>query len=457
MGKVNNNSGIPVFGEVIKLLNRQEISSIAEELKTDKYTKRLDSYQHLVIMLYAVLGQFNSLREVELGFLSSATRMNHFGLDYMVRRSTLADANIRRSPKFFSRVYYQLYDRYKNLLSDSRPVKGINKPLFIVDSTTISLFSQVFRGVGRNPINGQKKGGIKAHTVIKADEDIPIFANLTDAAVNDHQILEALDLPRDSYVTFDMGYVDYEAWQKFSDSDILYVTREKRKTRRKTLKTLAVAEQDKDWIVSDEIIELHWTKRWERPMTAEELSHRRGRRPKSGVVMVKETRKGVHTCRRITRYKDNKEEGTITFITNDLETPAPIICELYRRRWQIETLFKRLKQNFPLKYFLGDSRNAIQIQIWVSLIAWLLMSVIQKLTTRKWSLSGLMTAVHILLNSYTGLFNFLNEPEKQWLSIIDLRAKEWDNYGPNIPFPDVRGPNFECQRTIEALRASTND
>ena len=67
MGKDSNNSGIPVFGEFIKMLNRQEINSIAEELKTDKYTKRLDSYQHLVIMLYAVLGQFNSLREVELG------------------------------------------------------------------------------------------------------------------------------------------------------------------------------------------------------------------------------------------------------------------------------------------------------------------------------------------------------------------------------------------------------
>ena len=132
MGKDSNNSGIPVFGEVIKLLNRQEINTIAEELATDKYTKRLDSYQHLVIMLYSVLGQFNSLREVELGFLSSATRMNHFGLDYMVRRSTLSDANARRSPEFFSRVYAQLYDRYKGLLSDSRPVKGIEKPLFRV-------------------------------------------------------------------------------------------------------------------------------------------------------------------------------------------------------------------------------------------------------------------------------------------------------------------------------------
>ena len=75
MGKDSKKSGIPVFGEVINLLNKQEINKIAEELKSDRYTKRLDSYQHLVIMLYAAFGQFNSLLELELGFLSSATRM----------------------------------------------------------------------------------------------------------------------------------------------------------------------------------------------------------------------------------------------------------------------------------------------------------------------------------------------------------------------------------------------
>lgn len=456
MGKDSTNSGMPVFGEVIKLLDKQEINKIAEELKSDKYTKRLDSYQHLVIMLYAVFGQFNSLRELELGFLSSATRMNHFGLDYMVRRSTLSDANSRRTPEFFERVYYQLYDRYRGLLSDSRPVKGTKRPFYIVDSTTISLFSQVFRGAGRNPINGQKKGGIKAHTVIKADEDVPVFVDMTDAAENDHRIFGKMNLLSGSYIVFDMGYVNYEEWQKYSDNDIYYVTREKKKARKKVLETRDIPEEDQEWIVSDEVIELHWTRCWERPMTKEELSHRRGRRPKSGIVMVKEKRSGVHKCRRITKYKDNKEEGTITFITNDLESPASVICELYRRRWQIETLFKRLKQNFPLKYFLGDSRNAIQIQIWVSLIAWLLAMVIKSQTKRKWSMSGMMTAIHILLNSYTGLYGFLNAPERLWLSMIETRPKEPDIFSDNYIFNEKRGPNFECQRTIEAIKASTS-
>lgn len=459
MGKDSTNSGIPVFGEIVKLLLKQEINTIAEELQSDRYTKRLDSYQHLVIMLYAVLGQFNSLRELELGFLSSATRMNHFGLDYMVRRSTFSDANSRRTPEFFEKVYYKLYDHYKGCLADSRPVKGTKKPLFIIDSTTISLFSQVFRGVGRNPINGQKKGGIKAHTVIKADEDVPTFVVMTDAAESDHNLLGKVSLPAGSCVTFDMGYVDYEVWEKFSKSEITYITREKKKARCEVLETLDIPEEDRDAIISDEIVDLSWSRRWKRPMTQEELSHRRGRRPKDGIVWVKEKRSGKHKCRRITKYKDNKEEGTITFITNELDTnvSAADICETYRQRWQIETLFKRLKQNFPLKYFLGDSRNAIQIQIWVSLIAWLLMQVVKSRTKRKWSLSGLVAAVHILLNSYTGLYAFLNTPEKQWLAVIESRQKESDNFDANSLFSEMRGPNFECQRTIEAIKAYTND
>ena len=136
---------------------------------------------------------------------------------------------------------------------------------------------------------------------------------------------------------------------------------------------------------------------------------------------------------------------------------AADLLEAYRWRLQIETLFKRLKQNFPLKYFLGDSRNAIQIQIWVSLIAWLLMQVVKSRTKRKWSLSGLVVAVHILLNSYTGLYAFLNTPEKQWLAVIESRQKESDNFDANSLFSEMRGPNFECQRTIEAIKAYTND
>ena len=258
-------------------------------------------------------------------------------------------------------------------------------------------------------------------------------------------------------MTFDMGYVNYEAWQEFSDHDITYVTREKRKCRYETLETREIPEEDRDSVISDETVELSWRRRWKRPMTGEELSHRRGRRPKSGVVLVSESRSGRHKCRRITKWKDKRDEGTITFLTNDLDTPASVLCEVYRRRWQIETLFKRLKQNFPLKHFLGDNRNAIQIQIWTSMIAWLLMQVIKRQTRRKWSLSNLMTAVHILLNSYTGLYDFLDHPEGQWLKIIEARQKSASAYQELALFPPQRPPVFENQKTTSYLQGVTHE
>ena len=462
MDKVTTNSGIPVFGKVINLLDKQKINTLATQTKANRYTKRLDAYQHLVIMLYATLGQFQSLRDIEIGFLASASKLGQLGMDYMVRRSTLSDANARRTPEFFEAVYNDLYAQYKGYLSDSRPVQGLKGRLFIMDSTTISLFSQVFRGTGRNAINGQKKGGVKAHTVISAEEDVMVFMNITDAATSDQSLLKGLHLklPKGSCITFDMGYVNYEAWQDFSDSGIFYVTREKRKCKYEVLETREIPEADQDEIVSDEIVELKWRRRWERPMTKEELSHRRGRRPKNGVVMVKENKSGKHKCRRITKWKDRKEDGTITFLTNDFETSAAILCETYRRRWQIETLYKRLKQNFPLKYFLGDSQNAIKIQIWVSMIAWLLMQVMMKQvkgrSKRKWSLSNMMTAVHILLNSYIDIYEFLALPEGQWIWLIQQRRESEKTEGPFLPFADIGGPNFENSKTMTHLQELTN-
>ena len=131
--------------------------------------------------------------------------------------------------------------------------------------------------------------------------------------------------------------------------------------------------------------------------------------------------------------------------------PLGILKSLYEASHK---LFKRLKQNFPLKYFLGDNRNAIQIQIWVSLIAWLLMQVVKKqVKKRKWGLSNLMTAVHILLNSYINLYDFLNLPEGQWLRIIQNRSPE-DDISPQLElFPQKEGSSFENYKNNAYLQA----
>lgn len=162
MGKGTTFIGQPVLNQVVNLMSKDKINILADEKGTDRYTKHLDSYTHLVIMLYAVLTNSSSLREVVLGFESNVSRMGHLGMDYLVRRSTLADANKRRAPAFFEAVYDYLYRLYEPVLSDSHTKRELLDKLYVMDSTTISLFSEILKGVGRNPENGKKKGGIKA-------------------------------------------------------------------------------------------------------------------------------------------------------------------------------------------------------------------------------------------------------------------------------------------------------
>lgn len=162
--------GQPVYSQIINLLDKAEILKISHNTPgSEAYVKRLDGYQHLIIMLYGVLSHFDSLRELETGMKAEAHKLQHLGLDYMVKRSTLADANIRRPQEFFAQVYAVLLKKYAKFLADSRPKQGKKgnkgeskdweKLLYMMDSTTISLFDNILKGVGRHPKSGKKKGG----------------------------------------------------------------------------------------------------------------------------------------------------------------------------------------------------------------------------------------------------------------------------------------------------------
>jgi IS4 transposase len=115
---------------------------------------------------------------------------------------------------------------------------------------------------------------------------------------------------------------------------------------------------------------------------------------------------------RLVRYRDVSTSEIYEFVTNNLKMSASTIAALYRKRWQIESLFKRMKQNYPLKYFLGDSENAIKIQIWCALIADLLLKIVKKAAAAKWSFSNLAAMVRLHLMTYINLFSFLKSPEK---------------------------------------------
>ena len=398
MSKSSHFAGQPVYGQVINLLDKSKILKISREKGGEKYVKHFDAWQHLLIMLYAVIKRFDSLREITDSMFPEAGKFAHLGIEMMPRRSTLSDANARRPESVFEETYRDLYTTYRDELSaDSRKrqtPKWLNK-LQIIDSTTITLFSNLlFKGVGRHPKTGKKKGGIKAHTNIHANEGVPSDVRFTSAATNDSFMLKPSNYAEGDILAIDRAYIDYGKFEELTQRGVVYVTKMKKNLVYST-------ESDVMYMNPDGLMEL-------------QIKH---------VTFTKKVKDGddiVHHARVIT-YADTKKKKTVlvSLLTNDMAMNPEEIIAIYRKRWEIELLFKQLKQNFPLRYFYGESANAIKIQVWVTLIANLLLMVIQKRVKRTWSFSGLATMIRIMLMYYVNIFTFLENPEKDWAKMIE--------------------------------------
>lgn len=385
MNKSTHFSGTPIIKQILKYLPQEDITRTAKRYNSDKYYKKFKTYDHLVTMLYATMSGVSSLRELSTVLLACEGRISHLNLKHFPKRSTLSDANKKRTSEVFGAIYGKLYKRYSPFLSDSSSLKPPVKNLQIVDSTTISLFSDILKGVGRNPINGKKKGGIKMHTMINALDDVPCLIRFSSAATHDHTFLKELNLEKDSFVVFDKAYNDYSQYLKWTLDDIYFVTRQKGNAVYKSIKEFDLADKTSDAILKDELI----------------LVEKKGK-----TIQI----------RRVA-YWDAKKNKVLEFITNNLEIAPDQVADIYKHRWQIETMFKRLKQNFPLKYFLGDNQNAIEIQIWSALIIQLIMLVIQRKVKRKWAYSNMVSVMRFHLMTYINLYKFLENPHKEWAEL----------------------------------------
>ena len=395
MGKSSHFIGQPMYSQVIKLLDKSRILQISRENGGERYTKRFNGWIHLVVILYAIIMRFDSLREITASLLTEARKLSHIGITFKIGRSTLADANKRRSEAIFESIYRDTYATYRHVLSsDSRTGKTPQwmRRLQIIDSTTITLFSNlIFKGVGRHPKNGKKKGGIKVHTVIHANEGVPSDIRFTSAATNDSFMLKPSSLSKGDIIAMDRAYIDYEKFEQLTEKQVIYVTKMKKSLKYEILGDTIY--QTPEGVMEVRVQEVRFTKK------------------KQGGETI------VHNARIIT-YVDVRKHKLISLLTNDMEFDPSEIIEIYRRRWEIELLFKQIKQNFPLRYFYGESANAIKIQIWVTLIANLLLMVMQKQLQRPWSFSGLATMVRITLMDYVDFYSLFNFPEKDWEDIL---------------------------------------
>jgi hypothetical protein len=395
MNKTIHFFGNSVFGQLITLIDSKIITDSSKSCNSDRYVKKFTTKDHLISMLFCAFAKCTSLREVSGAMLGLAGKTKHFQLNHIPKKSTLGDANQRRDAEVFGKVYQKLLVKYSHVFSDSRIKEVINKQIEIFDSTTISLFKDILKCVGRNPGNGKKKGGIKVHTVINVDESVPKLVWFTDAAKHDHILLEKLKMDSNTIYVFDKGYNDYRAFKKFSENKTGFVTRIKDNAVYQTIQINEIEDHIHSGVLEDEMIE----------------------------ITVKENNIESKLNLRKVRFYDRVLKREFEFLTNLFEMRADLVAAIYKLRWQIELLFKQLKQNFPLKYFLGDNENAIKIQIYCALLANLLMTVIQKTLKKSWAFSNLVSFCKIHLFNYIHLLLFLEDPDKDWQKIAPINLQ----------------------------------
>ncbi|HTL10565.1 MAG TPA: IS4 family transposase [Chitinophagaceae bacterium] len=404
MSKSTFFTGQPIFNQLLSLIPGNVVCRQASLAAADRYCKRFKTSDHLTTMLYAVFNRCTAIREVTTGLLAWEQRIHHVGLRHHPRRSTLSDANKRRSADVFGNIYFDLLQRYSCFLSDSRPKSKLSR-LYIFDSTTITLFQEILQGVGRPNHSGKRKGGIKMHTLIRSDQDVPCLVRYSDASANDSKFLKDISLAKGSYIVFDRGYKDYRTFNRLTEQGVSWITR----LRERTSVTV------NEWLTVDPL-------------------HK-----KQGIITDCRVTLGhsynqaaVKVAARIVTYQDNESGQTFEFLTNNQRISPVTIANYYRKRWQIELLFKRIKQNYPLQYFLGDNANAIKLQIWVVLIADLLLKVIKRQHNCKWSFSNLTCLIRLHLMTYIHLTDFIKSIEKSLLKKI--KEAQSGSLHPNL-FP----------------------
>lgn len=392
MSEVKKFPGQPVLNQILDVIPSQILQKATRVHKANRYYKRIPLRVHLVSLLYGVFSYCNGLRELSEGMLACEGKLSHLGLDKAPARSTLSDANNKRSYLVFETIYKELLKLYHPFISDSR-LKGLSiRNLKIIDSTTIRLFSDVLRGVGRNRLDGaRKKGGIKVHAMMDAFSGVAEFVRMTAARTHDRSFLYHLDLVKNSWIVFDKAYIVYRQFEKWTEKGIWLVSRMKGNANFHVTKVLVDLTKRKNakGVVKEQYI----------------------------TVEVKDTLKGNRRLklRRITFITD--EGKTYVFATNNFTLPASQIALIYKNRWMIELLFKQIKQNFPLRYFWGESENAIKMQVYCVLIAQLLMVVIRKKAATKKSFANMITVIRLHLMSYVNLVDFIKDTYKAWRKV----------------------------------------
>lgn len=372
------NNKKPVIRQIIDLIPNHIQRRAIQTYQTDKYCHKYKTYDQLVALLFGQLCRCSTLEDISVGIGVSQTYINDLGLQQSPAKSTMSDGNKKRDWRVFEHMYQGLLTYYGNSLrakSKSRIVEEVkDKTVLIRDSSTIGLCLSMFDWAKFRTA----KGGIKIHTQWDEAMMLPNLVNISEAKIHDSKGFEHVVFPKDTIIIEDKGYWDFQVIKARLKAQNTFVTRIKDNTVYESIEELELPEQQDEHILKDELIRL---------------------------TGAKARKLGLHNepLRRVVVYHQEKNT-TLEIITNNLNWKAATIGQLYRNRWNIETFFKLLKQNLNVKTFVGTSENAVKSQIFVAMIAYLLLELLRRVKAEgKTAFSNFVEKIRICLSFYLSL------------------------------------------------------
>ena len=342
-----------IFNQLLSFLPKYKFNEFVGQHNGDKYIKKMTSWNQFVLLLYAQATGKKSLRDIETGFNMHQNTWHHLGIK-TVAKSSISDANNKRSYQIFEKLFYALLEQCKDVTMNKE--FKFNNPLYSFDSTTINLCLSIFDWAKYR----KEKGALKIHMLLNNRTTIPELLTISDGKKADITAIKEMSLSsklrKGSILVFDRAYIDYQWWNKLDEDKIFFVS------RTKSNQNIFVIGQHKDKleknIIADEIVIFGEYKAME---------------------------KYPEQLRRV-RYYDPENKKEYTYLTNNFDLTAKQVADIYKDRWQIELFFKWIKQNLKIKTFLGTSQNAVMTQIWIAMIYYLLLAYIKFQTKFKKSL-----------------------------------------------------------------------
>jgi hypothetical protein len=364
-----------IFSQILQMVSRWDFVTLVNRHNGERHSRGFTCWGQFIAMMFCQLAHAHSLREICGGLAACEGKLRHLGLDEAPCRSTLAYANEHRPWE----IYRDLFDSLQLRCQSEAGQRGhgfrFRNKLVSMDATTIGLCVSMYDWAHFQ----RAKGAVKLHLLLDHDGYLPKYAVITTGKTHEIQIARRTHFEPGTIVVFDQGYTDVAWWSALSEQGVYFVTRLRADLKYRVEKELQIPPQHRHLRKDQQIHIPHW----------------RG--------------KSASGLRRIEVWVEEKQQ-VMVLLTNHPRLAASTIAEVYRRRWQIETFFKSLKQLLKVKTFVGTNESAVMTQLWVALIVMLLLRWLKMKATYGWSLSNLIALLRHQLFVYRDLWSWLNDP-----------------------------------------------